>query len=223
MILKLKSNKIKLPKNDWHSLLYWDTGEWQVIEERLNETEYCPSGSVLFHALQSVDLGSCRCAIVGQDPYPELRHCTGRAFETPRELKELPASLVNIFKEYEDDMRYPAPKNGDLTQWVNQGVLLWNAYPSCAQGKPGSHHWEEWTWLTKEILEKLNAKKDPVVFIFLGRVAANFSKYVDKSRTITTSHPSPLGVTHGFRGSKIFSRTNALLSDLGQKPIVWLL
>ena len=205
---------------DWRSLAFWQSGEWQAIRERLRETEYCPAPHDLFAQLRSVSLGSCRCAIVGQDPYPDLRDCTGRSFESAPG-RPLPASLKNIFEEYERDLGYPAPKNGDLTQWVSQGVLLWNAYPSCAAGKPGSHHWDEWTYLTKEILEKLNAKEIPVVFIFLGRVAAYFSKYVDRDRTIITSHPSPLGVTHGFRGSRVFSRTNSLLESLGQTPIDW--
>lgn len=201
---------------------YWRTGEWQYVQERLrDEVEYNPPSALLFAALRAVRYDSVRVAVLGQDPYPRRSHCTGVAFSTPPSLTELPVSLKNIFKEYSDDLGYPAPKNGDLTRWCERGVLLWNVFPSCSIGKPGSHHWEEWTWLTKEIVEKLDVKENPVVFVFLGTVARQFAKLVHKSPIIATSHPSALGVNRGFFGSRIFSRTNETLSSLGQEPIDW--
>jgi len=206
--------------NYWN-LSYWRTGEWQVIMERLkDETQYNPPRTELFAALRLVHPESCRVAIIGQDPYPKRLHATGVAFSIPATcgVGEFPPTLVNIFKEYEDDLHYPAPKNGDLTPWCEQGVLLWNVYPSCATGKPGSHHWEEWTYLTKEIVERLDGQ---VVFVALGRVAQLHTVACTRSPVIHTSHPSPLGVSRGFSGSRIFTRTNALLSELGKEPINW--
>lgn len=206
--------------NEWN-LKYWRTGEWQVIKERLrNETQYNPPHRLLFAALRAVHPGACRVAILGQDPYPQRKFCVGHAFSIPGTLREFPPTLINIFKEYEDDLGYPAPSSGDLTPWCEQGVLLWNVYPSCAVGKPGSHHWEEWTWLTKEIVEKLNERG--MVFVMLGRVARSFVLHTDsRSCIIETSHPSPLGANRGFFGSKIFSRTNEELVKMGKEPIDW--
>jgi uracil-DNA glycosylase len=209
---------------------YWDlhffsTGEWQVIEERLKEYEqnsklgeYNPPRRDLFAALRVVRQDSCRVVIMGQDPYPRREHCTGIAFSVPRGVNPLPPTLVNILKEYQDDLGYPAPKNGDLTNWCKQGVLLWNAIPTCTTGKPASHHWPEWELLTQEIVEKLDGQ---VVFVFLGRLAGRFARYVQHSPCISTSHPSPLGVGHGFSGSRIFSRTNDLLVGMGKEQINW--
>jgi len=204
----------------WNSLAYWRSGEWQVIRERLkDETQYNPARADLFASLRLVHPESCRVAIMGQDPYPRSEHCTGVAFSTPPAYRgALPPTLINIFKEYEDDLGYPAPKNGDLTPWCEQGVLLWNVYPSCRKGKPGSHHWEEWTYLTQEIMERLDGK---VVFVLLGRVAQSFHRFSTRSPVISTSHPSPMGANHGFVGSKIFSNTNNSLVNLGQEPIDW--
>ena len=205
---------IKLP-TEWN-LAYWRTGEWQVVEEKLNEAQYNPGPDLLFAALRAVRPGTCRVAILGQDPYPQLRHCTGLAFSVQPDCQPIPPSLVNIFKEYESDLNYPAPKNGDLSKWCEQGVLLWNVYPSCMTSKPGSHHWEEWEPLTREIVEKLDA--EGVVFCMLGASARSFSKCLNNPyKLIETSHPSPLGANRGFLGSKIFSRVNALLKD----PIDW--
>lgn len=205
------------------SLHFFSTGEWQVIKERLDEydqglVEYNPPRTLLFAALRSVPKEHCRVAIVGQDPYPRREHCTGTAFSVLRTTDPLPPTLVNIFAEYQADLGYPAPKNGDLTKWCEQGVLLWNATPTCTTGKPASHHWPEWELLTQEIVEKLDGQ---VVFVFLGRVAGRFARFVQHSPCIRTSHPSPLGYRAGFSGSRIFTRTNDLLVSLGKQPINW--
>jgi uracil-DNA glycosylase len=201
----------------WNSLAYWRSGEWQVVRERLkNETQYNPQRADLFASLRLVHPESCRVMVMGQDPYPSREHCTGVAFSTSGEITP---SLKNIFREYSDDLGYPPPKSGDLTRWCEQGVLLWNVYPSCLTGFPGSHHWEEWTYLTKEIVEKLDDGQ--VVFVTLGRVAHSFARFLTSSIVISTSHPSPLGAKYGFLGSKIFSRVNSSLERLGKEPIDW--
>jgi len=208
--------------NGWNSLAYWQSGEWQVIKERLkDETQYNPARSDLFASLRLVRPESCRVAILGQDPYPQRRHCSGIAFSVPSSTREVdwPPSLVNLFKEYESDLHYPAPKSGDLSKWCEQGVLLWNVFPSCATGKPGSHHWDEWTFLTQEIVELLD--KQHIVFVLLGRKAQEFSKFISLSPIIHTSHPSPMGVKYGFFGSRIFTRVNGELVRLGKGHIDW--
>lgn len=207
-------------RGKWDFLAYWQSGEWQVVKEKLDEEgepKYNPPRSVLFAALRRVSPEACRVVVLGQDPYPRADYCTGIAFSIPRGLKKFPATLVNIFQEYQADLGYPAPKNGDLTKWCEQGVLLWNVYPSVAIGRPGSHHWPEWEYLTKEILHVLdNQTSHPIVFVALGRVAGSFLAYVPKARadgrTIEVSHPSPLSFRKSFSGSKLFTKINSLLS-----------
>lgn len=205
-------------------MAFFNTGEWQAIEERLDEldeelVQYNPARDCIFNSLRAVPAHEVRVCIVGQDPYPTYVHATGIAFSIPPTIKQWPPTLVNLFKEYSSDLHYPTPKNGDLTKWVNQGVLLWNVFPTCATGAPGSHHWPEYTYLTKEILEKLNGQN--VVFVLLGGCARGYRHCCSTSYTIETSHPSPLGSRHGFLGSRIFTRVNDHLCKLGRKPINW--
>lgn len=223
----MKSINLNYP-TEW-DLAYWQSGEYQLIEERLNDVyrsssqgkddaQFNPDPRYVFAGLRSVLPERCRVAIIGQDPYPKHEHACGVAFSLPRRVRDFPPTLVNIFKELEDDLGYSPPKHGDLTRWCEQGVLLWNVYPTCATGKPGSHHWDEWTYLTKEIVEKLDGQ---VVFVLLGASARSFRHLIHKSPCIETSHPSPLGAKWGFLGSRIFSRTNASLVALGKEPIDW--
>jgi uracil-DNA glycosylase len=211
--------------NEHWKLRFWKSGEWQVIRERLNDLDrqphdgqaYCPRPVDLFRALNLVQPDRVRVVIVGQDPYPSIRYATGVAFSIPDNIEQsdYPPTLVNIFKEYHDDLGLPFPKSGDLTPWTQQGVLLWNAYPSCAAGKPGSHHWCEWEYLTQEVLQK--AASHNAVLVYLGRVAQTFA-IPGYERQLWTSHPSPLGAHRGFLGGRIFSRINWYLGD---KPIDW--
>lgn len=222
----------------WDELSFWTSGEWQVIQERLDDLDlevkkgndnarYNPQREDLFAALDAAPVGEVKVAIFGQDPYPEPKYCTGVAFSIPEgfKQKDFPASLKNIFKEYSDDLHLTAPTTGDLTSWCNQGVLLWNVFPTCKINAPGSHHnWVEWEDLSREIVQTLNLAG--VVFVFLGAWARNFEKYVDhdKNKVIATSHPSPLGVSAGknpFSGSRLFSRINDYLIQLGNEPINW--
>lgn len=211
--------------NGW-DLAYFQSGEWQVIEERLDEqdkklVQYNPARGDLFNGLRAIPCDQVRVCILGQDPYPKRMHATGVAFSVPGGLKpeQWPPTLVNLFREYSDDLHYPTPKNGDLTPWVKQGVLLWNVYPSCKTGHPASHHWDEWTYLTKEITEKLDA--NIVVFVMLGAIARSYSRYCVHSPVLQTSHPSPLGASKGFFGSRIFSSVNSSLCEYGETPINW--
>lgn len=209
-------------------LKFWKSGEYQVIKEKLHECRddrtlrdlYCPGRFNLFRELSLLRPEQVKVVIVGQDPYPDALLATGIAFSIPRSVKTFPRSLVNIFKEYSDDLGYPTPKHGDLSRWVKEGVLLWNAFPTCAIGRPASHRWCEYEYLTREIIHYLDDQKP--VFVFLGRMAQAFAgECSEPERTISTSHPSPLGAHKGFLGSRIFSRTNDILANIGKKPINW--
>lgn len=217
-------------------LNFFNTGEWQVCDEKLQELErtgervrydgYCPGRQNLFKALQITPLDKVRVAIIGQDPYPTMAHSTGVAFSIPESIprESYPNTLRTIFKEYTSDLGYNIPSNGCLIRWATQGVLLWNAVPSCLPGKSLSHDWTEWSYLTKEIVRRLSSQG--IVFALLGQVARRYQGEINLSNNyvITTSHPSPRGSANAktpFLGSRLFSTINAKLVENGQEIIDW--
>jgi uracil-DNA glycosylase len=219
----------------WDELKYWTSGEWQCVQGKLDDLEknghvYHPTRELLFNALDSTPFETVRVAIIGQDPYPNPGFSTGIAFSVPRSIIKLPPTLVNIFRVYKSDLGYTQPTRGNLDKWAERGVLLWNAVPSCTQFKSLSHDWEEWAWLTREIVESLSEKG--IVFVFLGGVARRYVKFVnpDTNGIIETSHPSPRGSLarpgHNsawipFLASRLFSTINAKLVEEGMEPIDW--
>lgn len=215
--------------NKHWKLKFWKSGEWQVIRERLNDLDrgrlpgsqvYNPAPIDMFRVLNSVPPEELRVCFVGQDPYPDPALATGYAFSVGADVQpeDFPPTLVNIFKEYQDDLGFPEPTCGSLLPWVESGVLLWNAYPSVQVGKPGSHHWCEWEYLTREVLER--AASQGAIIVYFGRVAQSFA-VPGYERQLCTSHPSPLGARHGFLGSKIFTKINMELAYYGVPIIDW--
>jgi uracil-DNA glycosylase len=216
----------------WKDLKFWDSGEWQVCNERLSDISrahksYNPSRNLLFKALSSTPFEKVKVCICGQDPYPDRSLCTGLAFSVPDGITKLPPTLSMIFDEYESDLHYPRPTSGSLEKWAAEGVLLWNVIPSCDTDKSLSHDWTEWSYLTAEIIEKLRDKG--IVFVFIGSRArwyAHYLKNCDNCRIIETAHPSPRAqknknTKHPFIGSRIFTRINDALGDIGLEPINW--
>jgi uracil-DNA glycosylase len=213
------------------NLDYWKSGEWQVVNERLHDMEkagvrFNPTRSDLFRSLTAVGHPSLvRVVLVGQDPYPQHRYATGQAFSIPPQYLrvDFPPTLREIFAEYERDLGYGIPSNGDLSYWVEQGVLLWNVIPSCEDGKSLSHDWEEYQYLNREIFRILSERG--IVFAFLGGVARRYAPAITpNNRVITTSHPSPRGSLNSkmpFNGSRLFTTINGHLTELGLEPIDW--
>lgn len=213
------------------NLNYFKSGEWQVCDERLRDldaagTEWSPGRYHLFLNLKRVSVSDCRVCIVGQDPYPRRRYATGHAFSIPAEFgpADYPPTLRELFGEYRRDLGYPIPPNGNLQRWVDEGVLLWNAIPSCTNGASLSHDWDEYVPLNREVLGRLSDKG--IVFAFLGGVAKRYVEVVNplNNRIITTSHPSPRGSRNSrvpFNGSRLFSTINDKLNELGLDPIEW--
>lgn len=214
----------------WTDLEYWRSGEWQVVEERLNDFDltgscYNPERQFLFAALDATPMEKVKVVLLGQDPYPGGKYACGLAFSIPKTVQSHPPTLQTILQEYVDDLHYPYPKNGSLEKWAAQGVLLWNAIPTCETGKSLSHDWIEWSYLTKEIIQQLS-QKGSIVFVFLGGVARRYVQYVDTNRNdvIETSHPSPRGNLSSkspFSGSRLFSTINQKLNGRGKEAIDW--
>lgn len=215
---------------EWDDFDFWQSGEWQKIQEDLDDLDrkrisYNPKREDIFAALDAVSYPSVRVAIIGQDPYPDARFCTGKAFSIPATETDIPASLATIFQEYQTDLHLPLPSTGDLEPWIKQGVLMWNCVPTCYTGKAGSHRdWNEWEYLTDEIVKRLSER--PIVFVFVGSIAAKFDRNIQPtspSKVLYVAHPSPLArnAKSPFRGSRIFSTINAKLCELEETPINW--
>jgi uracil-DNA glycosylase len=216
----------------WPELVWWNSGERQVVEEKIHDLERAgticnPKRKLLYEALRVTPFRDCRVAIIGQDPYPSAEMATGVAFSIPKDVtaERFPQTLRIILGELQSDLHYQEPSCGDLSAWTRQGALLWNAVPSCQSGRPLSNNWDEWRYLTGEIAERLN-ERGGTVFVFLGTVAASYSDKInlDTNRVIKTSHPSPRGNQFGktpFTGSRVFSTINAKLKELDLQPISW--
>jgi len=215
----------------WPELKWWNSGERQVVEERLDDFKrtgsiYNPEHSQLYRALSATPEADVRVAILGQDPYPAHDMATGVAFSVPRVVLQpaFPQTLRIIFDEYRSDLGYDIPSHGELTRWTSRGVLLWNAIPACLSGKSLSCDWDEWSYLTGEIIDRLSTRG--VVFALLGGVAGRFESRIDlrRNRCIRVSHPSPRGIRSSkspFTGSRLFSTINARLVELEKEPIDW--
>jgi uracil-DNA glycosylase len=160
--------------------------------------------------------------ILGQDPYHGAGQAHGLCFSVGPDVP-LPPSLVNIFKELEDDLGYPPPDHGDLAHWARQGVLLLNAVLTVRAHKANSHQGKGWERFTDEVIRAVSAKTDMVVFILWGSYARRKKSLIDTGRhtVIESAHPSPLSAHNGFFGSKPFSRANAALVAAGREPIDW--
>lgn len=183
-----------------------------------------PPKEDLFSALNLTPFFKVKVVIIGQDPYHGPGQAHGLSFSVKKGIK-LPPSLVNIYKELEEDMGIKAPKDGSLEAWARQGVLLLNNQLSVLEGKPMSHKDLGWNEFTDKIIEVLNEKREHLVFILWGSPAQKKAKAVShkKHHVIQSVHPSPLSSYRGFFGSKPFSKANSYLESKSIKPINWAL
>jgi uracil-DNA glycosylase len=181
---------------------------------------YLPDGKNVLRAFQQ-PFDDIRVLIVGQDPYPTPGHPVGLSFSVSPEVRRLPGSLVNIFREYVADLGYDRPTSGDLSPWSNQGIMLLNRVLTVQPGKPGSHRGKGWEAVTDQAIKALVARDKPFVAILWGRDAQSLRPLLGDTPRIESVHPSPMSADRGFFGSKPFSRANALLRGLGVEPVEW--
>lgn len=161
--------------------------------------------------------------IVGQDPYPTPGHAVGLSFSVAPEVRPVPRSLANIYKEYHQDLGLPIPASGDLTPWSNQGVLLLNRVLTVAPGEAASHRKKGWESVTDQAIRALVARSAPLVAILWGKDATTLVPLLGNTPVIESAHPSPLSASRGFFGSRPFSRANDLLVEQGAQPVDWTL
>lgn len=181
---------------------------------------YLPAGEKVLRAF-TIPLESVRVLVVGQDPYPTPGHPIGLSFAVAPDVRPLPPSLRNIFRELVDDVGVPAPTNGDLTPWAQQGVMLLNRVLTVRPGAPASHQGIGWEAVTDRAIEVLVERGGPLVAILWGRGARSLRPRLGEVPVIESAHPSPPSARSGFFGSKPFSRANALLVEQGADPIDW--
>ena len=187
---------------------------------------FAPAGDRVFAAL-AMPLAAVRVVIVGQDPYPTPGHAIGLSFAVGRDVRPLPGSLRNLLTEYEADLGLPRPAHGDLSAWVEQGVLLLNRVLTVRHGEPGSHRGWGWEQVTDAVVDGLIAHHrtacTPLVALLWGRDAQALAPRLTAggAQVLTAAHPSPLSAHRGFLGSRPFSRTNTLLDAAGAAPIDW--
>lgn len=183
---------------------------------------YLPAGDNILRAFTQ-PFDDVRVLIVGQDPYPTIGHPVGLSFSVAPDVRPIPRSLQNIYKELQDDLGIETPTNGDLSPWSHQGVLLLNRVLTVQPGKPGSHRGHGWEQVTATAISALVAREKPFVAILWGRDARSLAPHLGGTPTIESAHPSPLSARGGFFGSKPFSRSNEMLTKLGVEPIDWTL
>ena len=181
---------------------------------------YLPAGGNVLRAFTQ-PLDEVRVLIVGQDPYPTPGHPVGLSFSVAPEVRPLPRSLVNIFREYGTDLNLPTPGNGDLSPWSEHGVMLLNRVLTVQPGKPGSHRGKGWEEITETAVRALADRDGPLVAVLWGRDAQTLRPLLSDIPVVASAHPSPMSADRGFFGSRPFSRANALLADQGGTPVDW--
>lgn len=191
------------------------------IKKEYKEKIIFPKYENIFNALRYTDYDQVKVVILGQDPYHDNNEAQGLSFSVPNDIKR-PPSLINIFKELENDLDIKRDKN-DLTDWANQGVLLLNAIMTVEKDKPLSHKGKGWEIFTDNIIKELNNRKEPIVFILWGSYARSKRVLITNNQhfIIENVHPSPLSANRGFFGSKPFSKTNEFLKKQRMEEIKW--
>lgn len=192
-----------------------------VRKEYAARTVY-PPAKLIFNAFDSCPFNKVKVVIVGQDPYHEPGQAHGLCFSV-NDGVQIPPSLVNIYKEIEDDLGIPAPRSGDLTRWAKQGVLLLNATLTVQAHRAGSHQGKGWEEFTDAAIKRLAEERDHLVFILWGAYAQRKGASIDANRhlILKSPHPSPLSAHRGFFGNKHFSKANDYLSAHNMEPVRW--
>lgn len=193
------------------------------MERSLGKTIY-PPGSLIFQAFALTPFDKVKAVLLGQDPYHGQGQAHGLCFSVPEGIKP-PPSLINIFKELQDDLGMPPPRHGNLSRWARQGVLLLNACLTVRANEPASHAGIGWTAFTDAVIETISRKKDHVVFLLWGKYAQQKQALIDETRhlVLKAAHPSPYSAHAGFFGCRHFSKTNTYLVSHGIDPIDWAL
>ena len=194
-------------------------GEFLRRELRDGHT-YLPHGDQVLRAF-SRPLADVKVLVVGQDPYPTPGHPVGLSFSVAPDVRPLPKSLVNIYRELVDDVGCAPPSTGDLTPWFERGVMLLNRALTVRPGAPASHRGRGWEAVTEHAIGVLARRGGPMAAVLWGRDAQGLQPMLGAVPWVASVHPSPLSASRGFFGSRPFSRVNSLLEKQGGAPVDW--
>ena len=181
-----------------------------------------PNMYYIFNALKFTAYEDVKAVILGQDPYHQPGQAHGLCFSVQKGV-QIPPSLVNIYKELESDLGIKPASHGNLESWAQNGVLLLNTVLTVRQNQANSHKGKGWEIFTDRVIELLNQRQQPMVFILWGNNAKAKEKLITNPNhlIIKSAHPSPLSAHYGFWGGRYFSRTNEFLESTGQEPVDW--
>lgn len=176
----------------------------------------------IFNALKYADYDQIKVVIIGQDPYHERGQAHGLCFSV-QDGVPFPPSLQNIMKELQADVGASIPKSGNLTKWAKQGVLLLNTVLTVREHYANSHKNKGWENFTTSVIQRLNQRNKPIIFVLWGNDAKRKREYITNPNHIilTAAHPSPLSAYNGFFGCRHFSKINDILVKNGEEPIDW--
>lgn len=193
-----------------------------VKEEYAGATPIYPPARLIFNAFDHCPFNEVKVVILGQDPYHGAGQANGLCFSVNKGIA-FPPSLMNIFKEIQNDIGTPIPQDGDLTRWSDQGVLLLNATLTVRASQAGSHQRHGWEEFTDAAIRELAERRENIVFILWGSYAQKKGAFIDRNRhlVLASPHPSPLSAYQGFFGNHHFSRANRYLAEHGKKEIIW--
>lgn len=194
----------------------------QFLDQEYSEKVIYPTKENIYTALKLTSYKDVKVVIIGQDPYHEPNQAHGLAFSVLEGIK-LPPSLKNIYKEIESDFSCKMSGTGNLESWAKQGVLLLNNVLTVRKGEANSHKKKGWEYVTDKIVEKLNEREEPVIFVFWGNNAKDKQKLITNPNhfILTAPHPSPLSAYHGFFGCRHFSKINEILKECNKEEIEW--
>ena len=214
--------------NEWDALLadeiqkdyYLKLRQFLITE--YNTRRIYPPMEDIFNALRHTSYSDVRAVILGQDPYHGPGQAHGMCFSV-RKGTPPPPSLQNIFKEMKSDLGIDPPQHGELTSWADNGVLLLNTVLTVREGQPNSHKGMGWEQFTDRVIQLLNERQQPMVFLLWGGNARSKARLITNPAhlVLQCAHPSPLSAYNGFFGCRHFSKTNEFLFSRGMKPIDW--
>jgi len=205
------------------NLPYFHTLRNFLIEEKKQYSVF-PPGNQIFSAFDMTPFNAVKVVLLGQDPYHGTGQAHGLCFSVQSGTAP-PPSLVNIFKEIQNDLGLPMPHHGNLESWARQGVLLLNATLTVRANQPGSHQNKGWEIFTDQVIRTLSKEKNGLVFLLWGKFAQAKENLIDSDKhfILKAAHPSPYSASAGFFGCKHFSKTNEILRSQGKEEINWAL
>lgn len=211
--------------DDWAEVLAGARQNLLNVEQFLHEEreaghQVLPAASRILAAFER-PLADVRVLIIGQDPYPTPGHAIGLSFATSPDVRPIPRSLKNIYRELHDDLGFEPVQHGDLTAWADRGVLLLNRVLTVRAGAAGSHRGRGWEEVTECAIRALVARGGPLVALLWGNDARKLAPMLKGVPVVESAHPSPLSASRGFFGSRPFSRANEAFEAQGASPIDW--